>query len=138
MARDKFHHCVRRAIEKDGWLITDDPLRLSSGKVDVEIDLGAEKLLAAERGEEKIAVEIKNFLGHSPVNDFEDAYGQFLLYRKVLQKNNSLRDLYIAVPLFAYDKFFQRPLIQEIIEEDKMNLLVYDHIEETIILWKKW
>lgn len=65
MARDKFHHCVRRAIEKDGWLITDDPLRLSSGKVDVEIDLGAEKLLAAERGEEKIAVEIKNFLGHS-------------------------------------------------------------------------
>lgn len=138
MARDKFHHCVRRAIEKDGWLITDDPLRLSSGKVDVEIDLGAEKLLAAERGEEKIAVEIKNFLGHSPVSDFEDAYGQFLLYRKVLQKNNSLRDLYIAVPLFAYDKFFQRPLIKEIIEEDKMNLLIYDHIEETVVLWKKW
>lgn len=138
MARDKFHQCVRRAMEKDGWLITDDPLRLSSGKVDVEIDLGAEKLLAAERGEEKIAVEIKNFLGHSPVSDFEDAYGQFLLYRKVLQKNNSLRDLYIAVPLFAYDKFFQRPLIKEIIEEDKMNLLVYDHIEETIMLWKKW
>ncbi len=138
MARDKFHQCVRRAMEKDGWLITDDPLRLSSGNVDVEIDLGAEKLLAAERGEEKIAVEIKNFLGHSPVSDFEDAYGQFLLYRKVLQKNNSLRDLYIAVPLFAYGKFFQRPLIKEIVEEDKMNLLVYDHIEETIILWKKW
>lgn len=138
MARDKFHQCVRRAMEKDGWLITDDPLRLSSGNIDVEIDLGAEKLLAAERGEEKIAVEIKNFLGHSPVSDFEDAYGQFLLYRKVLQKNNSLRDLYIAVPLFAYDKFFQRPLIKEIIEEDRMNLLVYSHIEETIILWKKW
>lgn len=138
MARDKFHQCVRRAMEKDGWLITDDPLRLSSGNVDVEIDLGAEKLLAAERGEEKIAVEIKNFLGHSPVSDFEDAYGQFLLYRKVLEKNHSLRDLYIAVPLFAYDKFFQRPLIKEIVEEDKMNLLVYDHIEETIMLWKKW
>lgn len=138
MARDRFHQCVRRAMEKDGWLITDDPLRLSSGNVDVEIDLGAEKLLAAERGEEKIAVEIKNFLGHSPVSDFEDAYGQFLLYRKVLEKNHSIRDLYIAVPLFAYDKFFQRPLIKEIVEEDKMNLLVYDHIEETIILWKKW
>ena len=138
MARDKFHQCVRRAMEKDGWLITDDPLRLSSGNVDVEIDLGAEKLLAAERGEEKIAVEIKNFLGHSPVSDFEDAYGQFLLYRKVLEKNHSLRDLYIAVPLFAYDKFFQRPLIKEIVEDDKMNLLVYDHIEETIMLWKKW
>lgn len=138
MARDKFHQCVRRAMEKDGWLITDDPLRLSSGNVDVEIDLGAEKLLAAERGGEKIAVEIKNFLGHSPVSDFEDAYGQFLLYRKVLEKNHSLRDLYIAVPLFAYDKFFQRPLIKEIVEEDKMNLLVYDHIEEKIMLWKKW
>lgn len=137
MARDKFHQCVRHALEKDGWTITDDPLRLSSGSVDVEIDMGAEKLLGAERGTEKIAVEVKNFLSPSPVNEFEDTYGQFMLYRKILKKLKSPHELYVAIPSFAYDKFFQRSLIKEIIEDDKINLLVFNHLDELIILWKK-
>jgi hypothetical protein len=137
MARDKFHQCVRRALEKDGWVVTDDPLRLSSGRVDIEIDLGAEKLLGAEKEGDKIAVEIKNFLSPSPVYDFESTYGQFMLYRKVLNRLGSPRGLYAAIPCFAYDKFFQRPLIKEIVEEDKINLLIYDHLEEKIMVWKK-
>jgi XisH protein len=138
MARDKFHWCVRRALEKDGWIITDDPLRLKGGKVDVEIDLGAEKLFAAEKQGIEIAVEVKNFLSHSPVSDFEDTYGQFLLYRRILKKNESPRILYAAIPAFAFDKFFQRPLIQEIIKEESINLLVFNHIEESIVKWIKW
>jgi XisH protein len=39
------------------------------------IDLGAEKLIAAERGSEKIAVEIKSFSGASFINDLENAWG---------------------------------------------------------------
>ncbi|WP_407886845.1 element excision factor XisH family protein, partial [Scytonema sp. NUACC26] len=47
--RDAFHDAVRRALEKDGWTITDDPLRLLVEEVELLIDLGAEQLLAAER-----------------------------------------------------------------------------------------
>jgi hypothetical protein len=138
MARDKFHQTVKEALEKDGWSITEDPLRLSNGKVDVEIDLGAEKLIGAERRGEKIAVEVKNFISHSPVNDFEDAYGQYLLYRKILNKAKIPRELYVAIPIFAYEKFFQRPLIQEIVMEEKINLLVFDDQTQTIVLWETW
>lgn len=53
MARDLFHNIVRSALEKDGWLITDDPLSIRCGGVDIQIDLGVEKLLAAEKGTEK-------------------------------------------------------------------------------------
>jgi len=60
-----FHYAVRKGLEKEGWLITDDPLRIQAGGADMEIDLGAEKIIAAERGEEKIAVEIKSFIGTS-------------------------------------------------------------------------
>jgi hypothetical protein len=60
-ARDKFHAAVRIALEKQQWKITDDPLQLEVGGTKFEIDLGAEQLLAAEKGEEKIAVEIKTF-----------------------------------------------------------------------------
>ncbi|MFM5896387.1 MAG: element excision factor XisH family protein, partial [Dolichospermum sp.] len=60
-AKDIFHDAVRKGLEKEGWVITDDPLRIRSGRVDMQIDLGGEKILAAEKGEEKIAVEIKSF-----------------------------------------------------------------------------
>ena len=52
-AKDIFHDAVKRALEKDGWIITHDPLFLSFGGVDMYVDLGAERILAADRGDEK-------------------------------------------------------------------------------------
>lgn len=138
MARDKFHHNVRRALEKDGWIITHDPLRVKSGDVKGEIDLGAEKIIAAEKDGQKIAVEIKGFISPSPVADFEDAYGQFGLYRWILKKENSDRQLFLAIPKFAFDTFFQRPLIQEIVEVEKINMVVFNHLTDTIEVWINW
>lgn len=61
-ARDFFHDTVKRALIADGWTITHDPLPVSFELGDMYIDLGAEKILAAERGNEKIAVEVKSFM----------------------------------------------------------------------------
>lgn len=88
-ARDLFHNVVRTALEKDGWTITADPLILTIGLRSVFVDLGAEKLIAAERGSEKIAIEVKSFLGPSPISDLENAWGQFFLYTRALQKQES-------------------------------------------------
>jgi hypothetical protein len=60
-ARDTIHADVVAALIKDGWTITHDPYRLIFGDEQVYIDLGAERLLAAKRGNEYIAVEIKSF-----------------------------------------------------------------------------
>ncbi len=38
--------------------MTHDPLELKVGEVDMEIDLGAEQMIAAERQGQKIAVEV--------------------------------------------------------------------------------
>lgn len=64
MAKDLYHETVKTALVKEGWLITHDPLYLADepARIDYEIDLGAEKLIVAERGPEKIAVEVKSFL----------------------------------------------------------------------------
>jgi hypothetical protein len=80
-----YHNSVRHALEADGWTITDDPLPLRVGTRDLYIDLGAERLLAAERGSEKIAVEIKTFGGVSPIASLEQALGQFVLYSDALE-----------------------------------------------------
>ena len=39
--KDKFHEVVELALRKDGWEITDEPLSISVGGVDMVIDLRA-------------------------------------------------------------------------------------------------
>ncbi|MCY7406936.1 MAG: XisH family protein [Alkalinema sp. CAN_BIN05] len=126
---------MKSALLKENWIIT-DPLRLKfSDQDEVRIDLGAERLLAAERGREKIAVEIKSFLSESALFDYHAALGQFLNYRLVLQSLEPDRILYLAVPLRAYEVFFQRPLAKASVRTYEVRLLVYNPIEEEIVLW---
>ena len=73
MARDLFHEIVRSAIEKEGWTITDDPLSIRCGGVDLQIDLGAQRLIAAQKAGQKIAVEIKSFVSASKISEFHTA-----------------------------------------------------------------
>jgi hypothetical protein len=113
MARDKFHNAVRRGLEKQEWQITHDPLRLEFGADDrLEVDLGAQQLLGAQRIGEKIAVEIKSFLNDSAMLDFHLALGQFLNYRLVLERLDPDRTLYLAIPGSAHESFFGTGLLK--------------------------
>ena len=89
-AKDTYHDAVRRALVKDGWTITADPFRLVWGKRDFYVDLGAERVVAAEKAGKRIAVEVKSFLGTSPIHDLELALGQFLLYRSILESRRPI------------------------------------------------
>lgn len=133
--RDIFHNAVKRGLEKDQWQISSDPLELEWEEVKVKIDLAAERLIAADRGQEKIAVEIKSFISPSPISDFHTALGQFLNYRIMLEVTEPERQLYLAVPLDTYDTFFQSRFAQVAIERHRLNLIVYNPITEEIVKW---
>ena len=134
-ALDRYHHQVRRALEKDGWIITSDPLTLFYGNRRVTVDLGAEKLVAAEKENRKIAVEIKTFGGPSPVADLEQAIGQFGLYSSILNRVEPDRILYVAVPLDVYESLFQEPIGQIILRELLHHVVVYVADAEEIDEW---
>ncbi|MBH8565015.1 XisH family protein [Nostoc sp. CENA67] len=134
-AKDIFHETVKQALEKEQWLITDDPLRFKFGDVNFQVDLGAEKLIAAEKAGDKIAVEIKSFLNPSAITDFYSALGQFLSYRLVLKATEPERVLYLAVPLDAYQTFFQLEFTQIALEQYQILLIVYDPANEVIVQW---
>jgi hypothetical protein len=74
-ARDIFHNSVKNALKKDGWTIAHDLLSLEFGLGSLYVDLGAERIIAAERKNEKIGVEIKSFLGGSAFSEFHTALG---------------------------------------------------------------
>ncbi len=124
MARDLFHNIVRIALEKDGWTITDDPLSIRCGGVDIQINLGGEKLIAAQKDTKKIAIEIKNFVTASKISEFHTALGQFINYRTALRLVEPDRVLYLAVPLATYNSFFTLPFPQIVLTENYIKVLV--------------
>ena len=136
-AKDVFHEAVKQALQKDQWVITDDPLKFKFGNVNFRADLGAERLIAAERTGEKIAVEIKSFLNPSAITDFYSALGQFLSYRLALESVEPDRSLYLAVPIDAYQTFFQYEFTQTAIQRYQVLIIVYDPANEVIVRWIK-
>lgn len=133
--RDVYHNQVKNALIKDGWTITNDPLRLKWGSKDMYVDLGAEKLLIAEKNQQKIAVEIKTFTSISEINALENALGQYLLYRSVMRKTEIERKLYLAIPYTIYMDIFEEPLGKLLREDYQLNLLIFDINSEEIVQW---
>ncbi|NJL11169.1 MAG: fatty-acid oxidation protein subunit alpha [Calothrix sp. SM1_7_51] len=136
-AKDKFHNVVKSALIKDGWTITHEQFQIDYGDVQMQIDLGAERLLAAEQNGEKIAVEVKSFIAPSTIYEFHTALGQFLNYRSALRVNEPERIPYLSVPSETFEEFFRRRFIQEVIQEHKLNLLIYHVEQEVIVKWIK-
>jgi hypothetical protein len=134
-ARDAFHAHVRHALERDGWTITHDPLRLSVRRRKLYVDLGAERIIAAEKGVRKIAVEIKTFSGPSDVKDLEDAVGQFVLYEHALRRAEPERCLYLAVPDAVWEVVFAASLGEILIDDKVLRVLTFDPTKEAITRW---
>ena len=133
---DYLHNTVRNALNKDGWLITDDPFRISFGIRKVYVDLGAEKsLLAAEKGSERIAIEIKSFVGISQMNDLENAVGQYIVYRTYLREVEPTRLLYLAVDSEAYAEVFSDISGRILLDTNEIKLIVVDIELEEITEW---
>jgi hypothetical protein len=135
-ARDAYHDVVRTALIKDGWRITADPLTLKfSTRYKLQIDLAAEALVAAEKDNQLIAVEIKSFLSPSNVSEFHGALGQFINYRIALRLRQPERVLFLAVPIFTYEEFFSEEVVEISVAENAIKLLIFDPDLEAVVQW---
>jgi XisH protein len=133
--KDRFHELVKQALIQTGWTITDDPLYLSIGNVNIQIDLAAEPLIAANKDNQKIAVEVKSFISASQITDFYGSLGQYLTYRVALKLQEPDRHLYLAVPKLTYDTLFQEILIQEVFRLYPVSIVVYSQTTQEIESW---
>lgn len=135
-AKDTFHEAVKNALEKDGWAIKADPLHLKWGKRDFYIDLAASRFYLADKGEQRIAVEIKSFTDASAMSSLEQALGQFLIYRSILKRKDPARKLYVAVNQKTFRNIFQRDVGPLVVEDYDIALVVFNIQTEVIIEWK--
>jgi hypothetical protein len=101
----------------------------------LHVDLGAEQLLAAEKDQRKIAVEVKSFLGESEMADLEQAIGQYTVYYEVLSRVEPDRVLLLAVDQEVYNNLFEEPIGKLLIENRRIRLIIFDPHTETIRQW---
>jgi XisH protein. len=134
-AKDIYHDTVKRALQKDGWIITHDPFPLQIGRKRLSADLGAERLINAEKGTQKIVVEVKSFVGRSDVKDLEQALGQYILYRQVLNEMRIDRSLYLAISQPIFNSVFTIELGQVLLKNQIIKLIVFDDKSEAIVQW---
>ncbi len=131
-AHDKYHAVVARALEKDGWVIEAEQVRLRVGQRRFWIDLQARK----PSGEAAILVEIKGFENTpSPIDYFYSVVGQYLVYRVILNEKGPKIDLYLAVPTQASQQLLSEEIGQLVLQELHIKVLIFDPEREEVVQW---
>ena len=143
--RDAIHGLVKQALVKDGWQVTDDPYVISYGERFLFVDLAAtenERLnglqgqfIGATKENQTIAVEIKEFRGQSAVASLEQAIGQYVLYRLLLDQVDPERLLYLAVSDLDYDQILSEPIGELVISKLPLNLIVVNRKTVEVQQW---
>ena len=136
-AKDIYPVPFIHALLKDGWSITHDPLTIPFDGTNLFIDIGAERMIGAERNGERIAVEIKSFLKPSPIQDLKEAVGQYILYGDIMAESaeNADRKLYLAIRNETYRIVFSKDQTQRLLRNRNIHLIVFDPEIEEIQRW---
>ncbi len=73
----------------------------------------------------------------SPVQDLENALGQYVLYRGLMQESHLHQDrkLYLAVSDLVYFDFFDEKIAQIAIRTNQVKVLRFDETSQEISQW---
>ncbi len=132
------HFAVRRALENDGWTVTNDPFYIESGGVSVEIDMEAEKFITAKKGNIKILVEVKPLKNRSLLYDFHSAIGQYIDYQGIINDENLEQTLYLAIPNTVFLEMQQKPFYERRLKGNHIKLIIIDIQNEKVLAWKEY
>ncbi len=135
MAKDLIHDAVREALKHDGWTITHEQYSIRYKTLKLTVDLAAQRTIAAERADRKIAVEVKSFLSPSPVQDLKLAFGQYIIYLGVLEVTEPERKLYLAVNHTVYKEFLEQEAIELIRRRFQVAIVVIDVARQEVVQW---
>lgn len=133
--KDVFHEVVKKALQKEGWKITHDPLTLDISGQELSIDLGAEKFSDISQESQKIAVSVKSFVRSTSLLKYQLALVKFLNDREILKRVEGDRSLYLAVPMQNYRRFLHEESLRNSLNEAQVKTIVFAPIEGKIDRW---
>ena len=133
---DQCHNQVMRALQKDGWRITEQQVPMKLGRRRVFIDLRATHGANGSR-QELALIEVKCF--PDPQNTSQDIYtavGQYILYRAMLRELELDIPLYLSIPEVIYNDVFDT-IVQRAVAESQIKLVIVNLDEERVVRWSE-
>jgi hypothetical protein len=128
-AKDRTHDKLKRALQKTGWTIDDEQITLTTNERTLWIDFQISKHSAGLI----LLVELKELANvPSPVEALANAIGKFMLYRIILDKNDSNVLLYLAVSQESYSGILSEQIGQWTWERLNILLIVFDEEAEEV------
>ena len=133
---DDCHQQVVHALEKDGWNVNDRPRRLIHEERLVFIDIQAVKGINGSR-QQVLLAEVKCFPDRErTTQELYIAFGQYIIYRALLDQEEINLPLYLAVPLEVYEQIFDST-VHRAISDNKVKLVIVNLETETISQWSE-
>lgn len=134
-AKDAIHEAVKSALIKDGWTIIEEPFTLEYESDRFYADLCAIREGTDGAAQRVIVVEVKSFAGASPMREFEQALGQYEIYRDLLEMNALDYEIYLAIDRDAHRKLKLRPTFRLICFRHRVALLIVAAKNQEIVEW---
>jgi hypothetical protein len=78
---------------------------------------------------------VKEFRRASVIADLEQAIGQYVLYRLLLNQVDPERDLYLAIDKNTFADIFNEPIGELVIRDLPLNLLIVDVELSEVTQW---
>jgi len=133
-ALDYCHPQIVRALEKDGWRVSDLPLRIKTSERIIYIDIEASQQVNG-RQQQIMLAEIKCFPDReSTTRDLYIGIGQYVIYRAVLKTADINIPLYLTLPESVFTGIFDST-VQRAIDDNKIKVVVVNLETETITRW---
>lgn len=118
----------------DGWIIVREQYPIRIERKRVWIDLFVQKPEANAFA----LIEVKE-LENESIEDLRNAIGQYMLYKAALKYAGLTRiPLYLAVSVHAMEGIFSTRIGRIMLDQAKVNLLIYDPKQEVIKAWNPY
>lgn len=92
-------------------------------------------MLAAQKGNLKIVVEVKSFMAESLANEFHTALGQYLDYELGLEEVEPDRIIYLAIPEKIFQRISKIPIILKALDRFQVKTIIFDPNLAEITQW---
>jgi XisH protein len=126
---------VVRALEKQGWAVSQQPVFLRVMTATYFADFQAKRGVNGNT-QHLIIVEVKCFTNESTQQDeLYRAIGQYLLYRSILKLKELVIPIYLAIPTVAFVTLFTQAEVKITVQDVGIKLIVVDLEKEEVAEW---
>ena len=133
-AVDRYQGVVVNALQKAGWQVVDSPHIIRIERRSIFVDLTAQRT-NEDFDQQIVILEVKGFEDRSAVHNLEEAVGQYMIYRALLDEIGIRYPLYLAVPILAFNGILSERIGQVVRKRLGIKLLVFDVSSEEIVQW---